>query len=71
MSNFYASIQGHRGEATRQGHDAISGHIRGWNLGVRVEGRKDKATGKNSFAIYQTGGSNAREGEKLIAEISE
>ena len=40
MSRFYASIQGGRGEATRQGHaaDGIQGHVRGWRSGVRVWG---------------------------------
>jgi len=38
MSHFYASIKGSRGEATRLGtpNSGIKGHIRGWNLGVRV-----------------------------------
>ncbi len=36
MSRFYGDLQGERGMATRQGHKAIGGHIRGWNLGARV-----------------------------------
>ena len=34
MAQFYASIQGNRGEATRMGTKAsgIEGHIRGWNI---------------------------------------
>ncbi len=40
MSRFYASIQGNRSAATRQGTAAsgIAGHIRGWDIGVKVEG---------------------------------
>jgi len=37
VSRFYGSIQGERGEATRQGHHGIRGHLRGWNVGVAVE----------------------------------
>lgn len=39
MSRFYGSLQGSRGEATRQGTRAsgITGHIRGWNIGARVD----------------------------------
>lgn len=38
MSHFYASIQGNRGEATRQGtkESGMTGHVRSWTLGVRV-----------------------------------
>ena len=39
MSHFYASIQGSKGEVTRQGtkSSGIDGHIRGWEFGVRVQ----------------------------------
>ena len=39
MSRFYGSLQGSRGEATRQGTRAsgITSHTRGWNIGARVE----------------------------------
>ena len=46
MSRFYASIQGNKGEATRQGtpNSGIIGHIRGWDIGgkVRCEVENDK-----------------------------
>ncbi len=58
MSQFYASIRGNRGEATRMGSRAsgISGHIRGWDVGVRVSGWD--RFGDDVFDIYTTGGSN-------------
>jgi hypothetical protein len=71
MSNFYASIQGHRGQATRQGHKHINGHIRGWHVGVRVVGRKDEKTGKNTFVVYKTGGSSGHKSDELITKIEE
>lgn len=38
MSRFYGSLQGSRGEATRQGttKSGIRGHIRGWHIGAEV-----------------------------------
>jgi len=59
MSRFYGSLQGNRGEATRQGTPAsgIAAHPRGWNVGVRVEGYVNDA-GADEFAVYITGGSN-------------
>lgn len=58
MSRFYASIVGNRGEATRMGtpNSGISGHIRGWNVGVCVDG--DDESGEDIFYISATAGSN-------------
>lgn len=38
MSRFYGTLQGSRGEASRQGTagSGISGHIRGWDIGGAV-----------------------------------
>ena len=59
MSRFYASIQGNRGEATRQGtkSSGISGHVRGWNIGVRVYCYVNKE-GKDVASVVLTGGSS-------------
>lgn len=58
MSRFYASIKGARGEATRQGTPAsgIHGRIRGWDVGVSIEGRADGDA--DVFNIFVTDGSN-------------
>lgn len=61
MSRYYGSLQGSRGEATRQGtpNSGIDGHIRGWGLGVRVWGGEDKENSKkDAFTIDITKGSN-------------
>jgi hypothetical protein len=69
MSTFYASVQGRGSEVTRCGseHSGIHGHIRGWNLGVKVVGVVEN--GQEIFYVYQTGGSNAVRKERLIATI--
>ena len=75
MARFYASIQGNRGEATRMGTktSGIGGHIRGWNVGARIEIRH--VAGKDVVQVYRTGGSNGPRAEfwrdELIAEFRE
>jgi len=56
MSRFYASIQGGRGEATRQGtaKSGIRGHIHGFHFGVSVHGRDGDED--DVFSIRLTGG---------------
>jgi hypothetical protein len=58
MAQFYANIQGNRGEATRMGtkSSGLSGHIRGWNVGARVEVSHED--GHDVVRVYRTGGSN-------------
>ena len=64
MSNFYASIQGSKGEATRCGSRDITGHIRGWNSGVEVFGWKESNDDEDydAFRIELTGGSGHGKG---------
>lgn len=59
MSRFYASIQGCRGEATRQGSakSGIEGHIRGWDVGVKVFCDVSEE-GEDVCTVYLTSGSN-------------
>ncbi len=73
MSRFYGSIQGNRGMATRMGHKSsgFTGHIRGWNVGVRIECHVDEDDDKDVLYVYRTGGSNGRTESKLIAIIKE
>lgn len=69
MSQFYASIQGNRGEVSRQGSkkSGIRGHIRGWNIGVRVICRH--IDGEDVCTVYRTGGSNGYEPDELLVEL--
>ena len=58
MSRFYASISGQaQTQATRRGgkESGIEGHIRGWNIGIKVVGQDEK--GNDVFDVYLTSGS--------------
>ena len=71
MSRFYASIRGSaKTEATRQGtaKSGIQGHIRGWDVGVKVYGI-ERGDGHDAFAVYTTGGSNGRWHDTLIGHV--
>jgi hypothetical protein len=68
VSRFYASIQGSRGEATRQGRQDITGHIRGWEVGVRVFGCVGD-DGEDMFNVFMTGGSDGNTSDRLIATV--
>lgn len=72
MARFYASIQGNRGRATRVGTEqsGITGHIRGWDSGVRVEGHYNKETNSDVFQVHITSGSGGRDAELLIATVA-
>lgn len=70
MARFYGEIKGQaRTTATRRGSKSsgITAHIRGWNIGVRVE---IFAVGDRDIVhIYRTSGSNAKSVDKLITEF--
>lgn len=59
MSHFYAGIVGNRGEATRTGtkNSGIRGHIRGWNIGGKVQMWHDNEAGRDVVELQITGGS--------------
>lgn len=59
MSRFYGNMKGSRGETTRCGNAAsgITGHLRGWDIGVRVNVRALNS-GEDVVDVYLTGGSN-------------
>ncbi len=71
MAQFYASIQGNRGGATRMGtkSSGITGHIRGWDSGFKVVCEHDRDLGDVCY-VYLTKGSNNSSG-RLIASYSE
>jgi hypothetical protein len=73
MAQYYADIQGNRGRATRMGtkSSGIDGHIRGWNIGVKVQCFYDEATDSDVCHVYQTGGSHGARSDKLIRTIRE
>ena len=60
MAQYYADIQGNRGEATRMGtkNSGMGGHIRGWNVGARVWMGYNEETEQDECTVSITGGSN-------------
>ena len=71
MSQFYGSMQGGRGEATRCGtkNSGMVAHIRGWDIGAKVICFHEN--GKDIVRVYKTGGSKMQQPTELIAEITE
>lgn len=71
MSRFYADIEGGRGQATRQGHKFIRGHIRGWNVGIEVIGKPNEETNEDTFTVYLTSGSGGGRLAYLLGKFTE
>lgn len=72
MSRFYASIEGSaRTKATRCGtkKSGISGHIRGWNLGIRVEGSHQEFG--DTFTAWLTSGSAGSKNDICLGTFTE
>jgi hypothetical protein len=59
MSRFYANIKGNRSPVTCRGDakSGVSGHLRGWDIGVYVEAYVDEQ-GDDAVRVEITGGSN-------------
>lgn len=76
MARFYGQIQGNRGEASRMGtaKSGFDAHIRGWNVGVRIEclASDDGVDGSQDvIKVYQTSGSNGGDPDVLLATLKE
>jgi len=77
MARFYGDIKSDKGLVTKTGTAAsgIMGHIRGWNIGMRVEcSAEDIGTGKKKkevdvCRVWKTEGSNNAAKGKLLAEV--
>lgn len=50
-------------------NSGVSGHIRGWDLGIRVSCAVNEK-GVDVCDVYRTGGSNHRTSDKLIATVT-
>ena len=71
MAQFKGTVEGNRGEASRLGSKA-NGMVttcNGWNMGVTVVATHDD--GVDTFEIWQTGGSNRGNRDKLLTTITE
>ncbi len=70
MAQFKADIKGSRGTVSRLGGktSGITGHIRGWKAGIKVEGHHDEDLG-DIFLVYQTSGSGFKSRDTLIGKL--
>ena len=71
MAHFYGSINGRGGsQTTRTGTKGtgLIAHIRGWDIGARVE--LSHVDGRDVVRVYRTSGSNGGGSDQLIAEFS-
>ena len=70
MAQFRADIKGSRGSVSRLGGktSGITGHIRGYEAGIRVEGHHDEDLG-DIFMVYQTSGSGFKSPSILIGKL--
>lgn len=72
MSRFYASIEGQaKTSVTRQGSakSGISGHIRGWHVGIKIYGRADN-NDNDCFDVELTSGSTGAKRSKHIGTFT-
>jgi hypothetical protein len=75
MAHFYADVKGGRKEKTATGtiNSGLTAHIRGWDVGVRIECTHESVTVKGKkkeidiCKIYRTGGSNSPASGTLLA----
>ena len=70
MAQFKADIQGSRGSVSRLGGktSGITGHIRGWESGIKIEGHHDEDLG-DIFMVYQTSGSGFKAKDVLVGKL--
>lgn len=73
MAQFYASMQGNRGERTRMGtkSSGIVSHTRGWNVGVQVELEWDEKKQRDVASVFITGGSSKPMKLKKLLTLTE
>jgi hypothetical protein len=71
MAQFYGSMTGSRGEATRCGtkNSGFSAHIRGWDIGAVIEMRHEN--GKDVCVVWITRGSNGNGSPVLLGRFVE
>lgn len=72
MAQFRATIKGSRGRASRLGtkKTGMVVTVNGWTAGVIIYADHDPDTGRDSFTIYRTAGSNTPAGG-FLASVSE
>lgn len=74
MSHFYGEIEGKaQTPATRTGtkNSGMFAHIRGWGIGVVVNCNYDEEKEEDVISVSVSGGSNGRNGNVSVFEVSE
>ena len=71
MAQFYGTVQGARGQASRVGtkSSGLTVHANGWNIGATVYLTHED--GRDVVRVYCNGGSNAGNRGELVAEFRE
>jgi len=72
MADLYGRLKGLEklAEVTRRGKDSMTGSVRGWNVGVTLEARRN-SNGKVVIRIYVDGGSDHPSRSTLLATVTE
>jgi hypothetical protein len=73
MSKLYlsATSDARKTEVTSRGHRTISAHVRGWDLGVKIEAHYGgPIRDEESFDIYVSSGSNGGESDVLVGRVA-
>ena len=72
MSHFYSEVESKNTTHSKCGtKSGMSAHLRGWNVGVRIELRHNPENNKDYITIHRTGGSNNGYAQEEIARISD
>tara|TARA_Y100000310_G_scaffold108845_1_gene107224 strand:+ start:285 stop:503 length:219 start_codon:yes stop_codon:yes gene_type:complete len=71
MAQFMGELEGNRGMASRLGtkSSGLWGHLRGWNVGVKVDLSHTEEGDK--ITIWKTGGSNSPSTTELLVELTD
>ena len=72
MTHFCATVSTDKSknDKTACAHRSLTAHIRGWDIGARIELSIDPATGKDTVTVYRTGGSNGGSCGVQIAQFT-
>lgn len=73
MSKLYVSARsdGRKTETARSGNKTLLTHARGWGAGVYVVSHFYKETGRLSFWIYKTKGSEVDEDGEIVENLGD
>ena len=69
MSRFYGTISSDcTKDSTKRGHNYVSAHVRGWNIGIHSEVDKCKSCGADRIRAWESMGSYSGGSPKLVYE---